>query len=295
MTVTVSPDHEGMLLRDYLRRQASISRAMLTRLKNDPAGILLNGQHVTVRAILHAGDLLELATEDSAGDENEAILPVELPLDILYEDDDLVVVNKGAGMPTHPSHNHHDDTLANALVWRYRQMGVPFVFRAVNRLDRDTTGAVLVAKNRRAAYALSEQLAAGQIHKEYLAVVTGALRGEGEISGNICRVEESLILRQVCSPDRGDPALTRYSVLKTGDEFSLVRVNPITGRTHQIRVHFAHIGHPLVGDYLYGTPDQMGMSRHALHARSLTFTHPFTGRTLCTEAPVPADFAPFLL
>ena len=289
MRIIIEEDAQGMLVREYIRTRLHFSRAMLSRLKQCADGILLNGAHVTVRAALRAGDELLLQCEDAAEDVNENLVPRALPLEILYEDADVVALNKGPGMPTHPSHDHFSDTLANALAYYYRDAGVPFVFRAVNRLDRDTSGVVLAAKNRPAAYRMSMQLQEGRVEKVYLAVVRGHLEGAGEIVADIRRAADSIILRQTCPDGEGAYACTRYRTLCSGERFSVAAVMPQTGLTHQIRVHFAHIGHPLIGDYLYGQEGECGMTRHALHACRMAFDDLRGGERVIVNAPVAPD------
>ena len=290
MLITIEPRFGGMTVREFVLSELGLSRGLLTRLKSLEKGILLNGERVTVRAVLHEGDTLLLETEDFDTDVNERIEPVDIPIEILYEDDEVVAVNKGAAMPTHPSHNHHNDTLANALAWRYKQMGIPFVFRAVNRLDADTSGIVLVARNRMAAFKMSNELSSGNISKRYIAVLDGVLeRREGSITAPIRRKSDSIILRECCREGEGDYARTDYTLLCENGIFSAVEARPITGRTHQIRVHFAHIGLPLVGDYLYGKEGQCGMKRHALHAYKLSFNRPSDGKRIELTADMPED------
>jgi 23S rRNA pseudouridine1911/1915/1917 synthase len=290
MLITIEPRFGGMTVREFVLSELGLSRGLLTRLKSLEKGILLNGERVTVRAVLHEGDTLLLETEDFDTDVNERIEPVDIPIEILYEDDEVVAVNKGAAMPTHPSHNHHNDTLANALAWRYKQMGIPFVFRAVNRLDADTSGIVLVARNRMAAFKMSNELSSGNISKRYIAVLDGVLEHrEGSITAPIRRKSDSIILRECCREGEGDYARTDYTLLCENGTFCAVEARPITGRTHQIRVHFAHIGLPLVGDYLYGKEGQCGMKRHALHAYKLSFNRPSDGKRIELTADMPED------
>ena len=288
MRLTVTEAQHGMLLRNLLK-QMHISSKMMRHLKFLPNGILINGVPVTVRYLLQSGDVLELATED---DESAPIKPVDLPIAILYEDDDLVVPAKPADMPTHPSHDHYEDTVANALAYRYTQCGVPFVFRPINRLDRNTSGLLLIARNRMAAGRLTEFMQTGRIQKRYLAILDGEMtKTGGVIDKPLHRTAESIILREVCSPDAPDaaPSRTEYTVLATGGGHTLVEARPITGRTHQLRVHFASIGHPITADDLYGTPSPL-LSRHALHAYKLTFPHPADETKILTlTAPLPLD------
>ena len=281
---------DGDTVLSVIKKELGISGSVLRHLKFLENGILLNGERVTVRRTVHEGDLLSLATEDEAPQEH--LLPVDLPLSIVYEDADVVVPSKPADMPTHPSHNHHEDTVANALAFRYREMGIPFVFRPVNRLDRNTSGLVLIARNRLAAGALSAAMREGRIRKQYLAVLDGVPSSpEGVIETYIRRTAASIIVREVCGEGKGgDRAVTHYRVLAEGDGHALVLASPITGRTHQLRVHFAHLGCPITGDDMYGTPSPM-IARHALHAYTLVFPRPSDGEVLSLCAPLPEDMA----
>lgn len=290
MDIIIEKNYHGMMLREYLRNTVGISRAMLTKLKKDEGGILLNGKRVTVRVVLSAGDTLSLAVEDAPEDENPYLEAVELPLDIIYEDDEIVVVNKPFDMVTHTTHGHYGDSLANALYARYKEQGRAFVFRAINRLDRDTGGAVLVSKSRLSAYKLSQALQNGEIDKRYIAIVGGRLEGSGEIKGYMCRCGDSIITRRVCSPeDKGaDYAHTRYKALFSSDTYSVILATPVTGRTHQLRVHFSSIGHPIIGDTLYGGESDM-IGRQALHAVSLRFPLPTNGKVTTVYAPLHGD------
>jgi len=288
MPFVITKNEEGCLLRDYLRKTLGLSRAELTVLKQREEGILLNGKRVTVRAILHEGDLLTLDRADKAS--GETVLPRKLPLSILYEDEDLIAVNKPPAMPTHPSHGHYEDTLANALAYYFAAAGEPFVFRAVNRLDRDTSGVVLVAKNRGAAFQLSQAIAGGEVEKRYLALALGRITHPGTIEANIRRRTESMIARMVCPPTEGQAARTDYRPLAGSEEITLLEVTPMTGRTHQIRVHLASLGHPLLGDTLYGNPSPL-LARQGLHAASLTFRRPSDGEAITVTAPLPTDMA----
>ena len=294
MRFVIQEDANGLCIRQFIKERLQISVKMLKHLKYRTDGICVNGERRTVRYLLHTGDVLTLAVEDR---ENlHAHAAVELPLEILYEDDDLVVPLKPANMPTHPSHDHYRDTVANALTYRYQQEGIPFVFRPINRLDRNTSGLLLIARNKMAAGYLSDAMKAGEIRKSYLAILDGELtEPEGEINACLHRTAASIIVREVCSPDAPDaaPSVTRYRVLAVQNGHTLVEAFPLTGRTHQLRVHFAHLGHPITGDDLYGTPsDQIG--RHALHARTLTFPLPSTGEPLTVTAPLTRDFAALL-
>lgn len=293
MDFIIDSAHHGKTVRSYVQHTLSISSRMLTVLKQTENGITVNGKHVTVRYILCKGDVLSLAIDDTTERASHNIPPVNLPLDVLYEDEHMIIMNKPPHMPTHPSHNHHDDTLANALAYRYAKEGLPFVFRPMGRLDRNTSGIVLAAKDKVASGRLTAAMQAGEMQKTYLAIVTGELPADGRIHTIDCgirRQADSVIMRVTC-PDSTDPSeasITDYEVLDACQGLSLVRVRPRTGRTHQIRVHFAYIGHPLLGDDLYGTPDPR-IDRHALHALSLEFPLPFSNTRVCQIAPVAKD------
>ena len=285
MVFTVTADGDGILLRSYLKR-LSLSNKLIAHLKRIENGITVNGKQVTVRYTLKVGDVIDLAIEDT--ESNESLLPVDIPVDIIYEDSDLVVCNKPPFMPTHPSHDHYDDTLGNALAYIYRD--VPFVFRPVNRLDRNTSGTVLVAKNARGASILFSEMKKRNIEKTYVAVVEGEFYGSGIIDKPLCRTEDSIIVRRVCdiSEEGAKEAQTEYTVLCAKNGMSVVRLHPLTGRTHQIRVHLASIGHPIVGDELYGQKSEL-IDRQALHAEGLTFSVPSDSSKITVTAPLPKD------
>lgn len=290
MDIVITNECNGMMLREFLRYRVGMSRAMLVKLKKDENGILLNGERVTVRAILCEGDVLSLAAEDRKEDENPFLQAVDMSLDIVYEDGETVVVNKPFDMVTHTTHGHYGDSLANALYARYSEQGRAFVFRAINRLDRDTSGAVLISKDRLSAFKLSRALQNGEIDKRYVAIVRGRLEGSGEIKGYMCRCGESIITRRVCSEDENGAAFahTRYLSLFASNEYSVVLASPVTGRTHQLRVHFSSLGHPIVGDTLYGGEGEE-LSRQALHAITLSFPLPSDGSRKLVYAPIHSD------
>ncbi len=289
MDILIDEALDGQCVRRVLQAELKLSTKMIKHLKYRPLGITVDGKPVTVRHILSLGECLSLAVEDS--ESSPALTPVELPLEILYEDDDIVIPTKPADMPTHPSHDHYTDTVANALAFRYEKAGLPFVFRPINRLDRNTSGLLLICRNKRAAGKLTQAMQKGEIKKTYLAVAVGEMtEREGVIDACLHRTKESIIIREVCSPTApdADTACTEYRVLAAENGYSLVLVRPLTGRTHQIRVHFAHAGHPLVGDDLYGTPSPL-IDRHALHAYRLSFPHPISEEQLEFSAPLCAD------
>lgn len=289
MEYTVKREDEGKTVKALVTELLHPSAKLLRSIKYRPDGILLCGQRVTVRATVHEGDVLALTLDDEGYDRSPE--PIDLPISVLYEDEQLVVPSKSGNMPTHPSHDHHFDTVANALAYRYRQSGTPFVFRPVNRLDRETSGLLLVARDRLACGRLNAAMQAGEIKKTYLAVLCDeALPEVGEIDLPLHRSAASIIVREVCRSDAPDaePSLTRYRVLARSQGCCLVEASPITGRTHQLRVHFAALGAPILGDSLYGSPDAR-IGRQALHAWSLSFPHPSSGERMTLIAPLPQD------
>ena len=288
MKLIITEELNGVAIREILKNKIKFSSATITFLKTRDRGIVLNGERVTVRKTVKTGDLLELEyTDDKTLAEKSEIVPTNLPLDILYEDDDVIVLNKPPFMPTHPSQNHYTDTLANALRYYFDSRDIPFIFRTVNRLDNATSGIVLVAKNKLAANRLSQSIYNREISKSYLAILNGTPREyEGEICAPIKREQESIIKRTVS--DDGAYSLTKYKTLLSGDMFSLVEASPITGRTHQLRVHFSYIGHPICGDTLYGYPSHF-ITRQALHAYKISFTHPISGNPITIKAKLPQD------
>ena len=290
MDFVVEKELDGVLLRDFLFRHLALSRALTTDLKKR-GGIAVNGNAVTVRHTLCVGDTVRLALEDTDEDLDLSLTAWDTPLDILFEDEWIMAVNKPPYMPTHLSHGHRADTLANALKAEFDRRDLRFVMRAVNRLDTDTSGIVLIAKNRYAA----DRFAKTNLHyeKRYTAFCLGETEEEGEIQSYIRRVEESIITR--AAYETGIPsefAHTRYRRIRTVGEISVVECEPVTGRTHQLRVHLSSIGHPIVGDDMYG--GGFALARQALHASSLAFTHPFTGEPILLTAPLPEDMEDFL-
>ncbi len=292
MTITIPSDFHGRLLRSYLKGTLGLSTTALSRLKNHPQGILVNGQRVTVRYVLCAGDVLTLSEADTPETATETVIPAPLPLDILYEDDHVIALNKPPFMPTHPSHGHLTDTLANALAYRYAEAGEPFVFRPLGRLDRNTSGVVITGKSRAASGALGRALIQGLVTKRYLAILTGEMPQDSTthtLVTHVCRPDHQGIRRSVCDEHTpgAEIAVTLYRVLAVANGHTLVLAQPKTGRTHQLRVHFAHLGHPIVGDDIYGEPSPL-IDRHALHALSLSLPLPFAAAQPPLSAPSPA-------
>lgn len=273
---------EGKMLRELLRKDLSLSSGLMRRLKTIPAGITLDGQPVTVRATVRAGQVLRLKSEDRVSSPN--IEPAEGKLDIVYEDGDLIIINKPFGMPVHPSPGHGRDTVANIMAYRAGQKGEALVFRAVNRLDSGTGGLMCVAKNARAGALLSTQMGEKSIRRVYEAVVCGEVKEDsGTVDLPIGLKPGSGIKR--CVREDGESAVTHYRVLERANGLSRVELELETGRTHQIRVHFAHLGHPVWGDFMYGVEQEM--RGWALFSKSLTLRHPTTNEEMVFEVPTP--------
>lgn len=281
----IGREETGLRIEQFLRRRGYSSQN-LTKLKRMEDSVRLNGRPVFLREKLCAGDVLRIRICEEETSKN--VVPVALPLDIRYEDEDLLVVNKAAGMPTHPSLNNHENSLANALAWYFQEQGESFVFRCCNRLDRDTSGLTIVAKHLVSGNILSAMTYDRRIHREYLAIVRGCpYPSSGTIRAPLSRKPGTIIERTV-DEENGEEAVTHYQVLREARGHSLVSLRLETGRTHQIRIHMKYLGYPLVGDYLYN-PDMEFISRQALHAHRLIFSHPITGEKMEFTAPLPAD------
>ncbi|MBE6547649.1 MAG: RluA family pseudouridine synthase [Ruminococcaceae bacterium] len=291
MDIRISEQYVGRTLLSYLKFTLKISSACITKLKQDPHGLEINGTHVTVRYVLKFNDMLHINIDDSSDADNTNISPMPIPIDIIYEDENIFVINKPPFMPTHPSHNHHDDTLANALAFIYRERGIPLVFRPVGRLDKNTSGITVIAKNMASAAHFTNERKNNNVRKSYIAILCGELKQtNGFIDSPMKRQQDSVIMRTVCNLDEPGAmaAKTDWELLYSGNGISLVRAYPETGRTHQIRVHFQSIGYPLLGDDLYGQPSEY-ISRHALHAYNIYFTLPFSHESKHVVADVPDD------
>ncbi len=269
------------------------SSSNVVALKKIEKSILVNGiwEHVTYR--LNPGDQLTIRYTEN--DSSDNIVATPLPINIVYEDDDILIVDKPADMPVHPSQGNYENTLANALMYYYVQKGEAFTFRCINRLDRDTTGLVLLAKHAISAGILSMQMQRREIHRTYLALVEGVFQAsEGTIDAPIARKGESIIEREV-NFEIGERAVTHFKVVQTCCDcaYSLLSIRLETGRTHQIRVHMQHIGHPLIGDTLYPS-DCSRIKRQALHSSQLYFRHPITGEEMVFSTALPNDMSRLL-
>ncbi|WP_443648998.1 RluA family pseudouridine synthase [Blautia faecicola] len=301
LTYPITESDSDQRIYDFLCHHG-YSRHIRTWLKQHPGSVRLNGEEALFYFPLKNGDLLEISLEEEHPSGN--IVPVDLPIHIIYEDEDLMVIDKPADMPVHPSIGNYENTLANAAAWYFHRQDIPFVFRCINRLDRDTTGLLILAKHMLSGAILSDQMKKRAIHRTYLAITEGKTDPAGTIDSPIGRTDQSLILRQV-DHENGDSACTHYlqkcwhpktfypeTLPVPQDGLSLIQLQLETGRTHQIRVHMTSIGHPLIGDTLYN-PETALMNRQALHSYRLAFTHPVTGVSLEFTSPLPEDMAEF--
>lgn len=290
---SITEQEEGLTIGQFLKNKG-YSHPMLVHLKKTERGIVLNGEWSYVYIELKKGDVLDINLLENESSENIPLTPIPYEAFmkmVIYEDEDILVMNKPAGLPVHPSMGHHEDTLANYCAYYFQELSQSeggFIFRCVNRLDRDTSGLVLIAKNMFSSARLSEQQLNREIHRTYMAIATGITPENGTINLPIARKEASVIERCV-DMEHGEHAITHYKRLDTQQDYSLLRIKLETGRTHQIRVHMKAIGHPLPGDFLYN-PDYTHIKRQALHSYRLEFSHPVTNQILSFIQNPPEDF-----
>lgn len=281
----IPPDWDGRKVEEVLKGPLALSNRMINRLTRC-RGIRLNGRMPWLGRRVKKGDRLRVAVRPL---ERSDLVPEPVPFGLLYEDEDLMVVNKPAGVNVHPVHPKETGTLTHGILYHWQRQGLEGKVRPVHRLDRDTTGVLLIAKNAYMHQLLDRQLKSRTIERNYLAIVSGRLAEErGTIRLPIDRDPNHAVRRRVA--ENGADAITHYRVLAAGERASLVEARLETGRTHQIRVHFAHLGHPLWGDHLYGGPNDL-TGRHALHAERLSFTHPLKEEAMTFSAPLPEDFS----
>ena len=281
----ITKEYNDFAIDKYLKAQG-YSSANITAIKKMPNNVVIRDEWVHMNHKLSVGDILTVnISEDSS---SEKIPPVKMDLDIVYEDEDIIVINKPAGLPIHPSLNHYEDSLANGLAYYYEDQNKPFIFRCANRLDKNTSGLTVIAKHLVSANILSTMVKNREFHREYYAIVRDNLeQSEGTIDAPIGRVDDSIITRCV-DLEHGERAVTHYKVIDYKNGHSLISIHLETGRTHQIRVHFKFIGHPLIGDHLYN-PDFDYMQRQALHSHKISFVHPITKKAMEFIAPLPDD------
>lgn len=287
----VKADYDGKAVQKVAYEIFGISAALLKSMKR-PNAILLNGMHCRTVDTVHCGDILHFDISDTI---ESKIEPNDIPLSIIYEDEDLLLLDKPGGRSMHPSITEQEGTIANAVVYHLRSQGNSCLFHAVNRLDKDTSGLCLIAKNRYSHAVLSKQIQSRILRRCYYAVVHGCIAPE---QGRICKPiarEKGSILRRTVSPN-GKMAITDYCTIYCSKERSLLDISLETGRTHQIRVHLSDAQYPLVGDWLYGNGDEEKnlISRHALHSYFIIFQHPVTGRQMSFFAPLPDDMRALL-
>ena len=289
LTAYASEKDAGRKVKFFARGDMGVSSGQFNALKAK-GGLLVNGVPVHADHALRPGDAVTVRLDDGPG--GKGVAPEDAPVKVVWEDADLLLIDKPAPLACQCSPKQPAGTLENRLAWRYRDRP-GFVFRPLNRLDRGTSGLMAAAMNAHAAQRLQRQLHTDAFAREYLAVVEGRMAGDGEIDAPIAK-EEAATVRRIVDHERGKPAVTRYRVLLSGDRRSLVRLRLETGRTHQIRVHLAHLGHPVVGDFLYGTEDPRLPGRFALHSTYIRLVHPVTGETVEQTSPLPPALAALL-
>jgi len=286
----ITPASAGLTIEKFLKTQG-YSSANITAIKKMPNNVVIAGKWVHMNQVLEPNQILTVNISETDASQN--IPPVQMALDIVYEDEDILVVNKPAGLSIHPSLNHYEDSLANGLAYYFESQGKPFIFRCANRLDKNTSGLTLISKHLVSANIISTAVKNREFHREYLAIVRGHLPEKvGIIDAPIGRVNDSIITRQV-DFENGEPAITHFRVIEEKNGHSLISIHLETGRTHQIRVHFKHLGFPLVGDHLYN-PDMEYINRQALHSHKISFTHPITKKAMEFVAPLPNDMLTIL-
>lgn len=268
---TVEKELDGINVQNFLRKYCNVSARLLTKLKRTENGITANKKHIRSIDILHYGDIVELKMPN---DENY-IKPVNLPLDIVYEDNEIIIVNKPPYMPVHPVRGHQLDTLANGIIYYSNQKGENYTFRVINRLDKNTSGLVLIAKNTYSASFLAKN-----IDKTYVALCEGELYGQGIINSPIKLKDGHIIQRDV--GEGGVPSVTHWKSIYVQNKHTYLELKLETGRTHQIRVHLSSIGHPLAGDDMYGGSLKY-FNRQCLHCSKLCFVHPITKENIEIE------------
>lgn len=284
ITHTTDISHAGMTIEAYMKN-FGYSQHLIRGIRQVPDGITVDGVHVYTTRILTGNETIRIILPLKPS--SEAITPAQLDFKIVYDDEDIMVINKPAGMPVHPSQGNYGNTLANGIAYLFSQNDEPFVFRAINRLDRDTSGLLIVAKNPLSACILSDMIREHTICRRYLAIATGLTPESGTITAPIARKEASTIERCVDNK-HGESAVTHYKRIDYRNGYSLLKIALETGRTHQIRVHMKHIGHPLPGDFVYN-PDYSVIGRQALHSAVLQFKHPITKELMRFEAGMPDD------
>ena len=288
LELTVTPELAGVKVDTLLKRHMGLSGTVVRRVKWLEDGILADGVRVHTDFRPEAGQVLSVRLSDPQ--RGSGIVPAPGPLDIVYEDLDLIVLNKAPGVSVHPGPGHFSDTLGNFLADYYEKAGQEADFHPVHRLDRGTSGLLVAAKHPHAQEVLKNQLHTPEFRRVYLAVCEGVPDPPFGVIDVPLGPRPGSLMEQMVRPD-GKPARTKYGVLRRWGGRALVSLELETGRTHQIRVHMAHIGHPLTGDFLYGAEDRDLIPRPALHSGYLSFRHPITGENMQFSVPLPEDMA----
>lgn len=278
---------EGNITIEHFLKSMGYTHSVIVTLKKTKNGIMQNHKWARTCDMLSDGDLLQIHFVEPT--EDTTILPIPGPLNIIYEDEDILVIDKPYGMPIHPSINHYENTLANAVLAYYEKGNGHFTFRCINRLDRDTTGLTIVAKNMLSAGILNVQMKNRMIHRTYYAICQGEVDEKGTIQAKIGRSADSTVIR-IIDEEHGETAITHYWKIAydSQKDLSLIKLQLETGRTHQIRVHMKSIGHPLIGDFLYN-PDYTFINRQALHSGELDFVHPITKEKMHLSSGLPQE------
>ncbi len=285
LTYTATGRDNGKTVETICKREFNISSSLLTFLK-------LNGRLKINEKICRSVDIISpcdvLTVDVSENEASSHIVSSKMDIDIVYEDDYIIAINKPRNLCVHPSIGNFDNTLANGVMYYLREKGENYNFHAVNRIDKDTSGLCIIAKNRFSHGVLSEQIKSKKFKRKYMAIIEGTPYNKNGIIDKPIRRESESIIKRIVAPD-GQRAVTYYTVLKSGKVYSLVDIFLETGRTHQIRVHFSDMGHPLLGDWLYGNEDKARFCGHLLHAYYAEFYHPATKNLMKLNLPLPPD------
>ena len=281
LTYTIKSSENFDNIKEVIKTQFQISDRLLLKLKQNNK-IFLNTIPANIKSSVKPNDIVEILLDFD--EDNSNIVPTKMDLEILFEDDYLLILNKPAGYPIHPSMLHFEDSISNGVKYYFDKIGLNKKIRPVNRLDKDTSGVVIFAKNEYIQESLVKQMKNNSFKKEYIAICEGILsNSSGTVNVPIARKPDSIIER--CVDENGDIAITHYDVIKQSDNFSVVHCILETGRTHQIRIHMAYLGNPIIGDTLYGNSSNL-IDRQALHSYKVTFVHPVTGQIMSIVAPL---------
>lgn len=289
---TVPPEQAGTRVDTLLRNSMGLSGTVIRRIKWLEDGILADGRRVNTRYVPAAGQVLSVRLSDP--ERRSGLVPRPGPIEVVYEDADLIVLNKAPGISVHPGPGHYEDTIGNFLLYYYDSRGEKGDFHPIHRLDRGTSGLMVVAKHPYAQECLKQQLHTPEFCRVYLAVCEGKPGSERGVIDQPIGAKPGSLMEQMVCPE-GKPARTHYETIQTVGTRTLLRLVLETGRTHQIRVHMAYLGHPLIGDFLYGVEDQTQISRPALHSSRLSFRHPIGNHICSFEAPLPKDMGRLLV